>query len=174
VPHGPVVDIAQDGLYLIALGALLVWLFVPLGEKVLLAVQVVVALVVAAVLIKVAAAVHSDPRPFVANPHLHPWFAHARDDGFPSDHTTIGATVAFVVLAHRRLVGALLVLLAIAVGVARVLAHVHHAEDIVAGVVIGLVAAGVGLLSSPLGRRAAVRATQLRSRGARRTAHDPR
>jgi undecaprenyl-diphosphatase len=138
--------VAQGGLYVVAALSVVVWLTVPRPEKVALAVEMIVGLVLVAVLVKVAGAVHDDPRPFVVDPSLHPWFSHPADNGFPSDHTAVGSVTAFVVLRHRRAAGVGLLALAVLVGVARVLAHVHHTEDIVAGVLIGLVAALVGVL----------------------------
>jgi membrane-associated phospholipid phosphatase len=139
--------VAQAGLYVVAALALVVWLTVPRPEKVSLAVEMVVGLVAVAVLVKVAGAVHNDPRPFVVDPSVHPWFSHPADNGFPSDHTAVGSVTAFVVLRHRRAAGLGLLVLAVLVGVARVLAHVHHVEDIVAGLLIGLVAAAAGVLA---------------------------
>lgn len=140
-----IVAVAQGGIALIAIGALAAWWTLSGPGKLRLAVQAVVALVVALVLIKVAAGLHTDPRPFVVDPHLKPLFAHGTDNGFPSDHTAISMTVAGVVLAYRRKIGVALVVLALAIGAARVLAHVHHVQDIVAGAVIGLLAAAIGL-----------------------------
>lgn len=140
-----VVAVAQFGIVLIAIGALAGWWTLSGPGRLRLAVQAVVALVVALVLIRVAASLHTDPRPFVVDPHLHPLFAHGADNGFPSDHTTVSMTVAGVVLAYRRKLGVALVVLALAIGAARVLAHVHHVQDIVAGALIGLLAAAIGL-----------------------------
>ena len=158
--HTVVTAIAQGGLFVVAAIAVLVWLLASRPEKVALAVEMVVGLVVVAILVKVAGAVHTDPRPFVVDPSLHPWFSHPADNGFPSDHTAVGSVTAFVVLRHRRAAGAGLLVLAVLVGAARVLAHVHHVEDIVAGLLIGLVAAAVGVLAwgllrhTPWARRA--------------------
>jgi undecaprenyl-diphosphatase len=145
--HSAVSLVAQAGLYVVAVLAVVVWLTASRSEKVALAVEMVVGLVAVAVLVKVAGALHTDPRPFVVDPSVHPWFSHPADNGFPSDHTAIGSVTAFVVLRHRRAAGLGLLVLAVLVGVARVIAHVHHVEDIVAGVVIGLLAALAGVLA---------------------------
>jgi len=89
-----------------------------------------VALVIMVVLIKVAAAIYTDPRPFVVDPSIEPLFAHPADNGFPSDHTALAATVALVVMMYRRWLGAGLLAAGIVLGAARVAAHVHHAPDI--------------------------------------------
>jgi membrane-associated phospholipid phosphatase len=153
--HSAVSLVAQAGLYVVAVLAVVVWLTASRSEKVALAVEMVVGLVAVAVLVKVAGALHTDPRPFVVDPSVHPWFSHPADNGFPSDHTAVGSVTAFVVLRHRRAAGAGLLLLAVLVGAARVLAHVHHVEDILAGLLIGLVAAAGGVLAWGLLRHTA-------------------
>jgi undecaprenyl-diphosphatase len=150
-----VVFVAQAGLYILAALAVVVWVTVPRAEKVAMAVEMVVGLIVVAVLVKSAGAVHTDPRPFVVDPSVHPWFSHPADNGFPSDHTSVAAVTAFVVLAHRRAAGLVLLALAFVIGAARVVAHVHHVQDIVAGGLIGLVAAVLGVAAWHAVRRTA-------------------
>jgi undecaprenyl-diphosphatase len=134
---------AQDLLFFILLAAAVIWLFLPRQDKVGLAVQAIVSLVVMVVLIKLAAAIHTDPRPFVVDPSVKPLFAHPADNGFPSDHTALGVTVALLVMIYRRWLGALLLAAAIVVGAARMAAHVHHGQDIVAGMLIAVIAVGI-------------------------------
>ena len=142
VVDGLIVAVAQYLPFLIPVVAGIVWLFLPRRDKFGLAVQGVVALVIAVVLIQLAAVAHTDPRPFVVDPSIRPLFSHPRDNGFPSDHTTLAATVALLVMVYRRWVGAALLAASVLVGVARVAAHVHHGQDIVAGVLIAVVAVG--------------------------------
>jgi membrane-associated phospholipid phosphatase len=89
-----------------------------------------------------AAAIYTDPRPFVVDLSIKPLFAHPADNGFPSDHTALAATVALVVMMYRRWLGAALLAAGIVLGAARVAAHVHHVPDIAAGVLIALLAVG--------------------------------
>ncbi|MHB8187792.1 MAG: phosphatase PAP2 family protein [Dermatophilaceae bacterium] len=138
-----IVDVAQYLIFLILVAAGVAWLFLPRHDKVGLAVQGVVALAIALVLIRLAAAIHTDPRPFVVDPSIKPLFAHAADNGFPSDHTAVGVTVALLVMTYRRMLGAVLLAASILVGASRVAAHVHHSQDIVAGVLIAVVAVGI-------------------------------
>ena len=140
---GLTVVVAQYLVFIIPVAAAFIWLFLPRQDRAGLAVQAVVSLVIAAVLIKLAAAIHTDPRPFVVDPSIRPLFAHSADNGFPSDHTTLAATVAFAVMIYRRWLGALLLVASISVGAARVAAHVHHGQDIVAGVLIAALAVGI-------------------------------
>jgi membrane-associated phospholipid phosphatase len=129
--------------FLIPVAAAVVWLFLPRRDKVGLAAEAILSLILAAVLIHLAAAVHTDPRPFVVDPSVKPLFAHAADNGFPSDHTALSATVALLVMTRRRYLGAALLGASILAGAARVAAHVHHTQDIVAGLLIAGVAVGI-------------------------------
>lgn len=134
-----IVFTAQYVAYLIVVAAFLIWLLLPRPNKVALVVQGAVTLVVVLVLIVVAGHLHTDPRPFVTNPSVHPLFAHAADNGFPSDHTALATAVGLLIALYRRVAGAVLFLCGIGVGAARVAAHVHHTQDIVAGAVIGII-----------------------------------
>jgi undecaprenyl-diphosphatase len=145
--HAVVALIAQLGLYVVALLAVCVWLTVPRSEKVAMAVEMVVGMAAVAILVRLAGALHTDPRPFVQNPSLHPWFSHSADNGFPSDHTAVAAVTSFVVSTRRLKAGAGLLMVTVLLAGARVLAHVHHVQDVVAGGLIGLVSAIVAALA---------------------------
>jgi undecaprenyl-diphosphatase len=140
-----IVAVAQYAIFLVALGGLLTWWLVDRREKVRLAVQAVLAVALVAVLVKVAGMVHTDPRPFVVDPSLRPLFPHPADNGFPSDHTALTAAVAVVVARYRGGLGALLLVVSAGIGAARVAAHVHHTQDIVAGLLLGGLAALLAL-----------------------------
>lgn len=75
----------------------------------------VMSLAIAVVLIKLAGAVHADPRSFV-DPSIRALFAHPADNGFPSEHTALAATVAVLVITYRRGLGAVLLATSIMVG----------------------------------------------------------
>ena len=66
-----------------------------------------------------------------------------RQPEFPSDHATVAFAAAFAVLVFYRRLGALLVLAAIGVAVARVLVGVHYPIDVAASAVIGGVSAAI-------------------------------
>jgi len=141
VDNQATVIVAQYALYVVAAAAVFVWLVASRHDKVSLAIEAVVAMVLVAVMVKVAGAVHVDPRPFVQNPAVPPLFPHPADNGFPSDHTALAAAISAVVLQYRRWIGWAMALVAILIGFARVAAHVHHTQDIVAGLIIGYLAA---------------------------------
>lgn len=145
--------LATYTLFLVLLIAAGAWLTLDRPQKVEFVVAGVLALLVVGVLIAVTSALWTDPRPFTVD-GVAPAIAHAADNGFPSDHTAAAAAVAGLVLAYRRRIGILLVVLAVVVGLSRVAAHVHHVPDIIGGLAIGLAAAAIGIMLARLGLRA--------------------
>jgi undecaprenyl-diphosphatase len=156
-----IVLVAQYLLVVLAVVAAGVWLSLGRPGKVRLLAEAVVGLLLTGAGIWVAAHLHGDPRPFVRDPGSRALFAHAADNGFPSDHSAAAGLLTALVLRHRRAVGAVVGLGAVAIAWARVAAHVHHAQDVVAGLGIGLAAGAlavwlVGLLLARLARRGLV------------------
>jgi undecaprenyl-diphosphatase len=141
--HSLIIAVAQYLLFFILAATAAIWLLLPRHDKAGFAVQAAVSLVILVTLIKVAAGLHTDPRPFVVDPSIRALFAHPPDNGFPSDHTALAATLAFLVMIYRRRLGALLMAASIVVGAARMAAHVHHGQDIVAGLLIASLAVGI-------------------------------
>lgn len=90
-------------------------------------------------LAKLASWAYYNPRPFVVG-QFAPLFPHPNNNGFPSDHTLFTSFLAFLVLNYSRKLGIYLLLIAIAIGVARVLAGVNHTIDILAAIFISGVA----------------------------------
>jgi undecaprenyl-diphosphatase len=84
---------------------------------------------------KIVSHFYFDPRPFVIG-HFTPLIPHAADNGFPSDHTLLAAAIAFVIFHYNKKIGLLLFVFAILIGLARVLAGVHHSIDIAGSIVI--------------------------------------
>ena len=82
-----------------------------------------------------AGSLYYNPRPFVAQ-HIIPLFAHAPDNGFPSDHVLLAGALASIVFCYNRKLGILLYLIALVIGVARVLSGVHHWLDIIGSLII--------------------------------------
>ena len=87
----------------------------------------------------IAAALFYDTRPFVVE-QITPLIPHSADNGFPSDHTLFAMTAALTVLVYKRKMGMLLGVLAVIVGVFRVVAKIHYPIDIVGGIAIAIVA----------------------------------
>lgn len=146
-----IVWVAQGLLWVMGAAWIMVWVFVSRRDGLASAAgQVVAAAIIGLGLMLVAQALHHDPRPFVENPAVHPLFPHAADDGFPSDHAVAAGAMTGLVATRFRFLWTPFALAAVAICWARVAAHVHHLQDVVAGMVIGVVAAVVGWLISRL------------------------
>ena len=153
-----IVIIAQYLLYLLVVVAGVLWLTLSTPKKAVLAAEAVVGLVLVGIGIWVAGHLHTDPRPFVHDPGSKPLFAHPADNGFPSDHSAAAGLLTALVFRYRRILGAAVALGAVLIAWARVAAHVHHGQDVVAGLAIGVAAGAlavwlVSLLADVLRRR---------------------
>jgi membrane-associated phospholipid phosphatase len=164
-----IVVIAQYLIYVLVILAGLVWLAGSTQQKVVLAAEAVLGLALVGLGILLAGHLHVDPRPFVHDPASKPLFPHPADNGFPSDHSAAAGLLTVLVIRYRRLVGVLVGVGALLIAWARVAAHVHHAQDVVAGLVIGVAAGAlamwlVSLLVATLSRRGlSIGATQART-----------
>ena len=143
--HTLIVVIAQYLLYALALVAAVVWLILGRAGKVTLAVQAVVGLALVGIGIVLAGHLHTDPRPFVHDPHSTPFFAHAPDNGFPSDHSAAAGLLTVLVFWWKRLIGVVVAAGAALIAWSRVAAHVHHLQDVVAGLLIGAAAGALAI-----------------------------
>lgn len=83
-----------------------------------------------------------DPRPFVVG-HFTPLIAHIPDNGFPSDHTLLVASLATIGMYWNKWLGVLLWAIAIVVAIARVYVGLHHPIDVLGSVGIALVAVSI-------------------------------
>lgn len=111
------------------------------GKKTKLAfiIKLIAAGIVAIILARIASMIWYDPRPFVAGNFV-PLFAHASDNGFPSDHTLFASMIGWVVLLYSRKYGIITLFFAFLIGGARILAGVHHPIDILGSFIISLIA----------------------------------
>lgn len=80
-----------------------------------------------------------NPRPFVEQ-NFTPLIAHAANNGFPSGHLLLAAACASIAFYYNRTFGLALWAVALLIGLARVLAGVHHWIDIAASIVIAIFA----------------------------------
>ncbi|HST47971.1 phosphatase PAP2 family protein [Jatrophihabitans sp.] len=128
-------------LFAMAALALLVWAVgIDRQARTRTAVAAVLGAAFAVLLLTIAAGLHTDPRPFVQNPSLHPLIKHSADNGFPSDHCiAAGLLTSLLAFRHRR-TGVVLAAAAVLLAAARVAAHVHHLQDVVAGLALGALA----------------------------------
>ena len=111
-----------------------------------LLILLVMSSILTVLLVKLATTLHQDPRPFIRD-GVTPLIRSSTDNGFPSDHSAVSAMIAFIVLKFNRKVGYALLLVAVLIGTSRVLAGVHHTQDIVGGIVIAGVSVGLSVLA---------------------------
>lgn len=140
--HEIVIIVAKYFIVLAALLALVIWLKVDTPEKKRFIVLAVIGAVFSLVLAKIGSKLYNDPRPFVAG-HFRPYFSHAPDNGFPSDHTLFTSFLAFTTWRFSRKAGVTILIIALLVGLSRVIAGVHHLADIAGSIVFAF--AGVWL-----------------------------
>jgi undecaprenyl-diphosphatase len=91
------------------------------------------------------------PRPYLTHPDAHLFIAPSQDTSFPSDHATAAFAIAVALLLRHRNAGLVALLLAVLLGIARVVVGTHYPSDVAAGAVIG--AAAALILWHPAARR---------------------
>jgi undecaprenyl-diphosphatase len=135
----------KDVIYIAALIAVVVLAWAAYQKKAWLrvAADAVAAGAVALALAKLAGKLYYDPRPFVHGA-CRAVVPHAADNGFPSDHTLLGAAMAAIVWRYSKLWSVIIGLLTIAVGSARVVGCIHSPIDIIGAFAIGIVGALAG------------------------------
>jgi undecaprenyl-diphosphatase len=121
----------------IVVAGLLFFVLLPRQKKVVFAYRTLVALPTAFLLGRLASFLISSPRPFVVE-NIQPLIAHIPDNGFPSEHTLLVATISALVYTEHKTLGLILGVLALSVGVARVQANVHHGIDIAGSIAIAV------------------------------------
>ena len=95
------------------------------------------ALSIAFVTARIAGFLFYNPRPFVMG-KIQPLIPHAANNGFPSDHVLLTMTIATTIFVYNRKLGIFLSIIALFVGVSRVLARVHNQVDIFGAVIIAI------------------------------------
>jgi membrane-associated phospholipid phosphatase len=106
----------------------------------------IVAFPVALLLTWVAGHLYYHTRPFVIE-GVQPLIPHEPDNGFPSDHTMLAMTTSAIMFVYHRKVGLLLGILAILIGVSRVIAKLHYPIDILAGAAIAIASTGIAWMT---------------------------
>lgn len=144
--HDAITFVAKYFLLLSLMGALVVWLKVSTAEKKRFIVLAVLGAIFSLLLAKVASKLYYDPRPFVAG-HFTPYFSHSTDNGFPSDHTLLASFLAFTTWRFSRKAGWAMLLIAVLIGLSRVVAGVHHLLDIVGSIVFAFIGVWLAALA---------------------------
>jgi undecaprenyl-diphosphatase len=113
-------------------------------------VSALVAAAVALVANQAIAHVWDRPRPFTTHAAAtHLLSAPSPDPSFPSDHAAAAFAIAFCVLAVSRWAGVGFLAAATAIGLSRIALGMHYPSDVLAGMLVGWVAA---VLMTQLGR----------------------
>lgn len=129
--HGVISIIANYVLIIPIIVVVLVWLSLDSkSQKTQFFIKALVGAVAIILLARVGSWLYYNPRPFVVG-HFAPYFPHPNNNGFPSDHTLFTSYLAFLALSYNRKLGFLLLIVAATIGLARVIAGVHHLIDIV-------------------------------------------
>lgn len=132
----------------IGLIAAVYWLTLPNRQKIRVLAFGLIAATVGYALVKLGGMAFYDPRPFVTG-HLAPLYPHAPDNGFPSDHTALTASIAVTIYFVSKKLGIGLMVLAVLVGVSRVMAHIHHPIDIIGSLIFALIGGVVAYYLTP-------------------------
>lgn len=83
----------------------------------------------------IAGQIYYDPRPFLVG-HFKPLIEHDTENGFPSDHVLLLATIAAVVTVFNKKISLLLWAFTILIAIARVYVGVHHVVDVAGSIFI--------------------------------------
>lgn len=134
-----IVFIGQYVVFIVGLIALTVTLFSGKKVRNKIIMLAIPSYLVAFGIASAAGILYYNPPPFVLE-HTIPLIPHPADNGFPSDHTLYTMVASATMFMYRRKIGILLGILAVLVGICRVLAGIHHPIDIVGSVAIAIAA----------------------------------
>ncbi len=125
--------------FVIVLLAGVYWLTLPKKQKIQMLIFAVILAIVAFLLTRIGGMLYYDPRPFVSH-SVTPIYPHPDNNGFPSDHTALAFVVASSVFYMSKKIGAIFLVLALMVGVSRVIGNIHSPIDIVGSIVFVVIA----------------------------------
>ena len=91
---------------------------------------------------KIGALLYNDPRPFVVG-HFIPLIPHEPDNGFPSDHVLLCASIAAIIYPSSKRLSLILWALTLLVGVSRVHIGLHHSEDVIGSIMLAISVAAI-------------------------------
>jgi undecaprenyl-diphosphatase len=152
------------GVVLLVLGAVALWLAARPGVASrwkLAGAAGLASGALAYVLNQVVHAIHDRARPYEAHSGVWHPYATGTDASFPSDHSSAAFGIAWAVFLIDRVVGAVFLVVAALVSIGRLVTGAHYPSDVVAGMLVGLLAAFV---VARLARRPLERLVQLVSR----------
>jgi undecaprenyl-diphosphatase len=126
--------------------ALVYFLRQPRAEQKRLVLSAIITLPLVYVVSKLGALLYNDPRPFVAGRFV-PLIPHDADNGFPSDHVLLCASIAAIVYPSSKRLSLLLWALTALVGLARVYTGLHHFADIIGSMLMAIVVTAIVYLA---------------------------
>ena len=128
-----------------AVATILLWLVAPLGtSRLRLAATSGLAAAGLALLVnQVISHLWSRPRPYAAHSAITVIADRSTDPSFPSDHAAAAFAIAFAIAAFSATVGTLFLSGATIIALSRVAGGLHYPSDVVAGFLVGLLAAAV-------------------------------
>ena len=142
-----IIFLADFLIFFIPVLILIFYLLAPKIKKIIYQQAVIVAALSAAFAFSVSqiiGKIYFRPRPFVFYPEtvrLIKILETISDKSFPSDHTTVSFAIAFAVFFYNRFLGWTLLIIALLIGLARIVAGVHYPTDIFGGITLGLLSA---------------------------------
>ncbi len=141
----PVTALAGVAVPLYAVATIMLWFLArPYGDArwKLASASGLVAAAVAMAMNQVVSHLWERPRPFTAHAAAtHLLSAPSPDPSFPSDHAAAAFAIAFAVLAFSRPAGVLFAVSAALIGLSRIALGLHYPSDVLAGIIVGYVAA---------------------------------
>lgn len=147
-------DVEMWGTVVIALAAAALWLLArprSASKWKLAAASSLAAGALAYAVNQVIHAAYDRARPYESHAGVYHPDAHSTDASFPSDHASAAFGIAIAVALIDPVVGTLFVILAILIGIGRVVIGAHYPGDVLAGIGVGLVCAVVVVrLARPL------------------------
>lgn len=100
-------------------------------------VHAIVAVLIAALTATIIKQLFPTVRPYVINGQAIDVIVKPLDAAFPSGHTAESFALAVTIFMHDRKIGSIYLILALAIGISRVLANVHYPIDILGGAFFG-------------------------------------
>lgn len=135
-------------IFLFGLAAFAYFLILSKKLKIKVIIFGIITTIIAFILAKIGSSLFYDARPFVSD-HVTALFKYTADNGFPSDHTLLSASIAITIFAISRKWGIGFLIISIIIGTSRVLAHVHHPIDILGGIIFALIGGFFAFYVSP-------------------------
>ncbi|HDR7664956.1 undecaprenyl-diphosphatase [Bacillus wiedmannii] len=138
--NSTMVFLAEYMVYILALIILAYW-FTGARKSRVMAIQAMIAFVIAEVIGKIAGKFHLNYQPFAALPDVNKLIDHTVDNSFPSDHTILFFSICFSFWLVRKKTGWLWLILAFCVAISRIWVGVHYPFDVAVGALIGCISA---------------------------------